>query len=53
MIYIILAILIFVAFFRTVSFSVYQVRTRNYMGALALFILIIFSTVSSILNLLT
>ena len=53
MIYIILAFLIFFAFFRCVSFSVYQVKEKNYSGAVFLFLLTVFSTVSSILNLMT
>ena len=53
MIYIALAVLVLWAFLRSVSFGVYQVRVKNYSGAIAVFILTVFAVVSSILNLLT
>ena len=53
MIYIVLAILVLLAFLRSISFGVYQIRIKNYSGAVAVFILTILSVSSAILNLLT
>ena len=53
MIYIALAVLVLLAFLRSISFGVYQVRVKNYSGAVAIFILTVLSVSSAILNLLT
>ena len=53
MIYIVLAVLVLLAFLRSISFGAYQVRVKNYTGATAIFILTVLSVSSSILNLLT
>ena len=53
MIYIIIFLLVIVGFIRTVSFGVWNIRDKNISGAVGLFLLAVFSAVSSLINLLS
>ena len=53
MIYIIIFFLVIIGFIRTVSFGIWNIKSKNITGGLALFLLAVLSTVSSIINLLS
>lgn len=53
MIYLAIFLLVLAGFIRTISFGVWNVKDKNIIGGLALFLLAIFSAVSSFLNLLS
>lgn len=53
MIYIVLAVMVLIGFIRTVSFGVWNIKDKNISGGAALILLAVFSTISSVLNLLS
>lgn len=53
MIYIVIALLVFAGFIRTVSFGVWNLKDKNISGAVALLLLATLSAISSLINLLS